>query len=139
MSAVPVSTVTLGVAAHLHDEGVAVWSDTGYQDTDRAITVKALPATPDTAVAVTVYDVDDDLVLPHVPVLVQFRFRAARGSRTAVDDFADEAFGVLHGRRFYVGDLLVQQCRRLSVAPLGADDNGREERADNYELVLQRP
>lgn len=139
MTAVPVSEVTLGLAQHLHNEGVAVWSDTAYDPGDRAITIKALPASPDNAVAVTVYAVEDDLTLPNVTVAVQLRFRCERGSRTAVDDWADEVFGVLHGHRFTVGGRLVQQCRRLSVAPMGADENGREERADNYELILRRP
>src|SRR5690606_20258488 len=101
-------------------------------------TLKALPDAPDEAVAVSVYDVEDDLRLPHVLVYVQLRFRGTKTSRTSVDDFADAAFSALHGARFTAGERSVQQCRRISVAPLGADGNARQERADNYELVLGR-
>lgn len=137
--AVKVSEVLVGVAKRLHAQSVAVWRATGaYSAGERAITLKALPSSPDEAVAVSVYDVEDDLRLPHVLVYVQLRFRGSDASRTSVDDFADAAFSALHGARFAAGDRSVQQCRRLSVAPLGGDDNARQERADNYELVLSR-
>lgn len=140
MTAVKVSEVLTGIAEFLDGEGVGVWRPEGtYTSDEVAVTLKSLPAAPDNAVAVAAYHVGDDLVLPDVEVLLQLRFRAARGSRTAVDDLADSAFDVLHGRHmFSAGALTVQRARRLSVAPLGADDNGREERADNYALILMR-
>jgi hypothetical protein len=140
MTAIRVSEVLLGLAEFLHDEGVAVWRPTtGYLAAERAITIKELPAAPDAAVALSAYGVTDDVVLPDVEVRVQLRFRSG-GSRTAVDDFADDAFDVLHGRHgFTLGTLRVHQARRLSSLPLGADDNRRHERADNYGLILMRP
>lgn len=141
MSAVPVSAVLIGLAEWLHAAGLAVWRPTGsYAADEKAITLKALPAAPDSAVALTVYDIGDDIVLPDVEAMVQLRFRAsAEGPRTDVDDFADSVFTALHGaRNLPVGSLVIQQARRVSVAPLGADDNRREERADNYALVFMR-
>ena len=98
MSAVKVSAVLVGLATYLDGKGVAAWRPTGtYGASEKAITLKALPAAPDAAVALSVYDVADDVVLPDVEVMVQLRFRSG-GTRTAVDDFADSVFDVLHAR-----------------------------------------
>lgn len=138
MSAVRVATVRTALAQYLDAQGVAAWLEPPetYPADARAVTLRDLPSEPDAAVAIEVYDVRDDLVLPDVEIRVQLLFRA-RGE--AVDDFADDAFDVLHGRHhFQAGALVIQRCRRISTAPLGPDDNGREQRADNYGLVLMR-
>lgn len=137
MSAVRTAALLEGIAQHLDAEGVADWPTTGAPVT-KMVTLKALPATPDLAVSLSVYDVEDDLRLPHVVLFVQARCRGTSAVRTSVDDLADDVFDALHGQRFTAGGYAVQQCRRISVAPLGADDNGRHERADNYELVVSR-
>jgi len=139
VKAVRVSQVRAGLAAYLHEAGVAAWRpDSPFQAGERGIVdTESLPAFPDSVVAIGVYDVDDDLVLPNVEFAAQLRFRDP--SRDGVDDFADDAFEALHGRhKFPAGTVLVQSCERVSSAPFGVDDNGRYERVDNYSFVLMR-
>lgn len=117
----------------------AVWSETSpYGPDDRAVALRDLPSQPDTAVAVEVYNTDDDLVLPNTEVRVQLLFR---GRGDAGDEFGDDVFDALHGRhRFeFPNGLKVQRAERLYAAPLGVDDNQRERRSDNYGLVFMRP
>lgn len=116
----------------------AEWSDAvPYGPGVRAVTLRDLPSQPDTAVAVEVYAITDDITLPDVEVRIQLTFR---GPGDAADHFADDVFEALHGLHgFEMGGLRVQRARRLYVAPLGADSNGRERRSDNYALVFMRP
>ena len=139
VQAVRVTAVRAGLATRLHSTGVAVWRpDSPFQVGERAIiTSEALPSRPDSAVAIGIYDVSDGLVLPDVEFAVQLRFRAP--SRDEVDDFADDAFDVLHGHKFPAGTVVFQSCERVSSAPFGVDDNNRHERVDNYSFVLMRP
>ncbi|MBN8883400.1 MAG: hypothetical protein J0H73_13930 [Salana multivorans] len=136
MTPLNVRQATESVAAFLVGEGIAALAPA---TAGTAITYKRLPVTPDRAIAVTVYDIEDSITLPDVTVLVQLRFRGETNDRTDVDDLADSVAAVLDGRhQFTVGALHVQRARRVSFSPQGADDNGREERADNYALVLMR-
>lgn len=134
-----VSQVRRGLATWLSENVPnTVWSETDpYQAGDRAITLRDLPSQPDIAVAIEVYNTEDDIVLPDVEIRVQLMFR---GRGDAADDFADDVFSVLHGRRmFTAGDLTVQRAHRLYAAPLDPDGNSRERRSDNYALVFMRP
>lgn len=133
-----ISTIIESLAQFLDDTGVASYYPDVYPPgfTGPAVSLKRLPKLPDDAVAVAVYDMDDATVLPGTWVSVQLRFRAA-GARTRVDDLADLAFEQLHFRHhFDMGGVLVQRSRRINMASLGPDENGRDERADNYELLL---
>ena len=137
VAAISAATVRRSLATHLSARGVGVWSETTpYEPDDRAIVLRDLPTAPDAAVAIEVYDTEDGLVLPDVPVRVQLMFR---GRGDDADEFADAAFAVLHGQYHYdMGEMRVQRSRRLYTAPLGADENGRERRSDNYELLFMR-
>ena len=137
------SRLRAGVAWFLASEGVGIWNDDPripYTRDDVALTLKKLPPQPDNAIAVEVYDQEDDIVLPGSTIYVQLMFRAAAGGqRGDVDNIADAAFDALHGRhRFNAGSVRVARAYRISSAPLGADDNGREERSDNYALTVMR-
>lgn len=126
-----------GLAAWLDEEGLADYKPAGYSATDRAVTFKRLPTQPDTAVAVAVYGVADATVVPGTQVSIQLRFRAAAGDRLSVDAWADQVADRLHWRhQFMAGTVRVQRARRTIAAMLGVDDNGREERADSYEITL---
>lgn len=141
MNVVSLSDLTEGICRWLDAEGFGTYkADAPYSAQDRAITVKALPTSPDWAVAVTPYGVEDGDVLPNAEVYVQLRFRAPRDvPATAVDEWADEVAGLLHfGRNLAMGDIQVSQAQRTITAPLGVDDNGRFERADSYTLILNR-
>lgn len=88
--------------------------------------------TPDRAVGVRVYGGSDPRV--HAPTRsVQLLLRGRPGEPDGADALADAAFGVLHKTLRRRGILAGQ---RSYFGPLGADANGREERADNYEIHL---
>ncbi|MDO5500422.1 MAG: minor capsid protein [Propionibacteriaceae bacterium] len=136
-----VTKILLALARFLDAEGVGVFKiSTPYVATDTAITLKRLPASPDQAISVTLYDHEDAAYgLADAWARVQLRFRAP-GPVTAVDDLADAAHAVLNDRHnFDMGGVRVSRARRLNVAPMGQDANRREERADNYELILRLP
>ena len=127
-----------GTCEWLDAQGLATYKPGGvYAANDKAATIKRLPSYPDNAVAVSLYSTQDATVLPNATVRIQLRFRAAKGSRTAVDEWADEVASHLHWKRnLTLGAVKVARAERINTAPMGADDNGREERADNYELIL---
>lgn len=87
--------------------------------------------TPDRAVGIRVYNAIDapDLLSRRV----QFHIRGGRRQPFGADRIANILFAVLHGRVRGDGLATVQ---RTSAAPLGADINGREERADSYFITL---
>ena len=88
--------------------------------------------TPDRAVGVRVYGGSDPRV--RAPTRsVQLLLRGRPGEPDGADALADAAFGVLHKTLRRRGILAGQ---RSYFGPLGADVNGREERADNYEIYL---
>ena len=88
--------------------------------------------TPDRAVGVRVYGGSDPRV--YAPTRsVQLLLRGRSGEPDGADALADAAFGVLHKTLRCRGILAGQ---RSYFGPLGADANGREERADNYEIHL---
>ena len=87
---------------------------------------------PDRAVGVRVYGGSDPRV--RAPTRsVQLLLRGRPGEPDGADFLADAAFGVLHKTLRCRGILAGQ---RSYFGPLGADANGREERADNYEIHL---
>lgn len=87
---------------------------------------------PDRAVGVRVYGGSDPRV--RAPTRsVQLLLRGRPGEPDGADALADAAFGVLHKTLRRRGILAGQ---RSYFGPLGADVNGREERADNYEIHL---
>ena len=88
--------------------------------------------TPDRAVGVRVYGGSAPRV--RAPTRsVQLLLRGRPGEPDGADALADAAFGVLHKTLRCRGILAGQ---RSYFGPLGADANGREERADNYEIYL---
>lgn len=93
----------------------------------------ALDAAPDRAVGVRVYNADDARLEHFAVRRVQLRFRGAKDRRDGADELASTAFAVLQGLSRVGG---ISGVSRLSIAPLGADGNRREERTDNYTIIL---
>lgn len=131
-----VAQLRRGLAVFVGSHTSGAWSETApYQDDDWAVTLRDLPSAPDTAVAIEIYNVESAMVLPDTEVRVQFTFR---GHGDDADDFADELFSVLHGKHhFRAGDVEIERAKHLYAAPLGVDDNQRERRTDNYEVILK--
>ncbi|MEU8035710.1 minor capsid protein [Streptosporangium sp. NPDC049078] len=127
-------------AEQLHAEGVGTWKPTGtYTSGETAIVFGRLPTTPDRAIALACYGVDqgaDDPVSTDGTQGVQLRLRGTTDPRV-VDGIADTAFDVLQGWRLPAAGILL--CTRRIQAPMGSDGNGRWERADSYHLLTHRP
>lgn len=99
-----------------------------------------LPSSPDRAVALAAYAAVDEAKVALSTVRVQLMFRGAQNNSIDADDFADDAFAVLHGLedRTY-GSVHLVQCLRISAVPLGIDSMKRTTRADNYEIDVDLP
>lgn len=88
------------------------------------------------SVSVRVYGGDDDHVTGLTLRWVQLRFRGKKGDIASADRMAGEAFAHFQGLSRREG---ISGIRRLSMAPLGADTNGRDQRTDNYLVTLDNP
>lgn len=102
-----------------------------YQSTELGISYGSIPPNPDRGIGVRIYSADDarDLLTRRV----QLRFRGTPGRPDGADNLASVAFAALNGLSRVGG---ISGISRISMAPLGADANGREERTDNYEVTL---
>ena len=127
------------VATHLGSESPNfVWDpDGGYLSTDTGIFLKNIPLKPDRIVVIAGYLDELDLVLPSREIDFQVRVRGSQFP-TNCDDMADEVIKLLHRQhRVTWNGLKIDRIRHLSTAILGPDEQGRWERADNYELLTQ--
>lgn len=88
---------------------------------------------PHRSIGVRVYASTDVDVLSR---RVQLRFRGAPYDIAGADTLAGVAFTVLHELSRVGG---ISDIRRVSSGPLGADNQAREERADNYQIILDNP
>ncbi len=95
-----------------------------------------IAATPDEAVGVRVYGGTDDLVDGLKTRRVQVRHRGPKDAPDGADKLADKTFAALQGLSRVEG---INSAHRLSWAVLGADGSGREERTDNYQIILDNP
>ena len=109
------------------------WSTSGTYSPDRVgVFYGAIPDSPDRAVGVRVYGGDDPTV--YAPTRsVQLIVRGDRNRPDSADEMAGVAFVMLQGRLRHGR---INYIRRTSFGPLGADGNGREERAENYLIQL---
>lgn len=110
-----------------------VWPSTSTADV--GVFYGRIGDSPSRAVGARVYmtsDERDDVAWRRL----QLRFRGERGDPTGADRLADRAFVRLH-RLSRLGG--ISGISRLSMAPSGADENGREERTDNYLIILDNP
>lgn len=130
--------VTKAFCAQLATRAGWTYRDDGsvYLASEVAVVYGTLGDTPDRGAGVTLYDGDDSVVNGLAVRWVQVRFRGPRGDRTGADELASQAFAVMQGLARVAGLSLVQ---RVIVAQLGTDENGRQERADSYQILLDNP
>lgn len=114
------------------------WRTSGpaYTASEVGIQYGAIKASPDRGVGVRVYSSDDEVQTGLATRRAQLRFRGGKNAVDGADAMASLAFRHLQGLSRREG---ISGIRRLSMAPLGADSNGREERTDNYEVVIDLP
>lgn len=96
----------------------------------------AVGTSPDAAVGVRVYGGTDDLVDGLKVRRVQLWHRGPKNAVDGADKLADAAFAALQGLSRVEG---INTALRLSWAFLGADGSGREQRSDNYQIILDNP
>lgn len=121
------------------DQGLAnlTWNTTNGLPN---IAYGAMPASPDNAVTVNVYDrsiARDDRGNPDY--YVQFRFRAAGNDPGPVGDMADALAQHLLDQTHVdlTPAVTIRHATRTVSTPVGMDDNKRYERADSYRLSLK--
>lgn len=133
------TTLEADLAQHLAGLGLAQYTPTGtYSATTLvpAVFFGRIPDKPDSALAINIYDDHRDVDDQSPTVSVQLRFRGGKDPRT-VNHQADAVFAAIHDLSSQVwGATTVLLCRRHVRAPIGADSNGRYERADSYRLTL---
>ncbi|MFF2493252.1 minor capsid protein [Agromyces sp. NPDC058064] len=125
--------LTKAIAAFLGEIDGWAWRPDGpvYTDTEVGVDYGAIQADTNRRVGVRVYMTTDE---QHLAVRrIQLRSRGAPGDPTGADELADAAFARLQGLSRVGG---ISGVSRLSMAPLGADANRREERTDNYIITL---
>lgn len=88
---------------------------------------------PDRWAGVRVYGTDDDEVQALHSRMVQVRLRGAPNDPNGANTLAHPVYLVLTGLSRVGG---ISGVTRTSMAPLGADSQGREERTDSYEITL---
>lgn len=111
------------------------WNETGatYSPDSLTVVYGQIDETSDREIAVQIYLwTDDDIRFLHWR-RVQFRIRGRRHDLTDADEIAWSIFSAQHTLSREGG---ISDARRASVALLGADTNGREERTDNYTIIL---
>lgn len=103
-----------------------------YGPGEVGIFYRSIDTTPDRAIGVAVYGGSDPAV--YAPQRrVQLHFRGSPGDRTGADTLAGIAFLVLQDRPPGQGIVTIA---RTSFGPLPADGNRRQERTDNYLILL---
>jgi hypothetical protein len=108
-----------------------------YPPDDVAVFYGAIGSTPNRAAGVQVYGASDpDEDEGPSSRRVQLRLRGRPRDRADADDMADEARPVLIGISRQQG---ISSISRQSMARLGADSNGREQRSENYLIILDNP
>ena len=110
-----------------------------YVPGDTAIIIATMPDKPDRVVTLGPYTVSDAPSLSDSVQGIQLRYRAGPDPRD-VADMTDAGFNALQGlQRQQWGAVTIVDCYRQSGAPMGADQAGRWEHADNYYLTVHRP
>lgn len=114
---------------------MGVWRPTGpaYTSAEIGIFYGPIGALPDRAIGVTCYTQTDNPENGRADRYVQVRCRGAKSLPNGADLIADAVFNALHGSYHTSG---FARITRTSTAPLGADTNARQERTDNYQLII---
>lgn len=128
-------TLTRRICAHLgRTPGWAYRPDgPDFAPSEVAIFYGGLGDAPARAIGVRVYGLGPGDQTYTNTRRVQLRFRGARDDPTGANRLASTAEAVMQGLSMVGG---FSEVLRTSLAPLGADQNGREERSDNYIITL---
>jgi len=135
----PATDIYEAIATRLHTKGAAVWNPTGiYTPTQCGIILKKMPASPDNAVVLTIYDRPTSMSrrTREDTIRLQIRARTSKGRPDSVDTLAENITTALEGDHQTWSNILFAHIRRISYLPLGFDANDRPEISMNFELIL---
>lgn len=125
------------IGQYLEAQGVAKWG-IPWSTTDTAISLDAFPASPDKAIAMTLYTVNNPGGTDAVMGL-QLRIRGEPKSRTVDKDLLDRAEDALHGvRNTTWGGIPIVYVEHRSGSYLGTDTANRPEHTLNFYITLTR-
>jgi hypothetical protein len=126
-----------GMGQYLEAQNVAKWTSPWVAN-DTAITIDALPASPDKAVAMSLYPVTDSGGTDSVMGL-QFRVRGTPNNRTSAKDILDRVFDTLHDlEHVTIGGVPIVRIWHQSGSYLSTDTANRQEYTANYYLNITR-
>jgi hypothetical protein len=140
------SDLLIGIAEHLHAEGVGTWTPTGvYASGQTGIYIAVMPpgsttsSSHDRAIVLTDYDPNGGTTGGDTSMRLQVRCRGLRNdplSAIAIKDAVRLALEGLDAVQF--GAVTVSGINHLTGTPMGIDANQRHERSDNYEILARR-
>lgn len=134
------ASVTEAICQRLADEGVGYFDSSGAYPPvmDKPpVFIKRFPAeAADSAIAVNCYA--DEIQMNPRDMLRVVRFQIRVRAPFDADPLADQTHEALEALQTMFADLHVTSCHRQSIAQLGMDEQDRDERADNYQLVTRR-
>lgn len=126
-----------GMGQYLEAQNIAKWA-LPWGTSDTAITIDALPSTPDKAVAMTVYPVKFDAGTDAIMGL-QFRVRGSPNNRVVAKDILDLLFDTLDQlEHITIGGIPIIRMWHESGAYLGPDSSNRPEHTANYYIQHTR-
>lgn len=131
-------TFLTAIGEYLDAENVGRWLTTGtYSPNDTAITIDELPLTPDKAIAVGLYPVEDTPgTMSTIGVQLTIRGGKDRLSAKAIEDRAFDALHWVTGTTW--AGIPIISIKRQSGANLGTDENGRQLITANYYFRVTR-
>lgn len=135
------SDLVKGLAQYLNDHGAGTYKPTGgYLAAETAIVFGELPTGPDRVIAISVYGSNDEGQVPLSQLRVQFMFRGNPNDTLDAGEVADPVFDLMQGlEHLQCGTAHINLSQRVSRVTLGADDNKRQLRSDNYALDVDMP
>lgn len=132
----------IGVARHLHAQGVGKYIEQGDTDSyftkdDVAIVIGSMPTDPDKVICLGAYGGTESSEVSWDSPMVQVRTRGNPQDDLGPDDLADAVRFVLHQARYVpAGAGSLSSITRSSWVPLGEDSSQRGERSDNYRVLM---
>jgi hypothetical protein len=128
------------LAQHLKANGLVKYDPSGAIPAGPLpmVRMQSLPATPDAAIAIAVYDENFDRDDHNPDCYIQLRYRTAGKDPRITENLADAVTALLHDASEYVmpGGVRVLLSRRKIRGLLEPDSNARYERADSFRFTL---
>lgn len=130
-----------GIAQYLHDRGAGTYRPTGgYMADETAIVFGEPPPAPDRVIAISVYGSVDEGQVPLSSMRVQFMCRGVPNDTLDAGEVAGGVFTHMQGlEHLQCGAAHINLSQRVSRLTLGADENKRQLRSDNYRLDVDMP